>query len=149
LIRNRPVRDIAAEYDIGRDALYRHRERHLPKAMTKAQALKEQGAADDLVERVEKIFTQAQDLMEKASKDGRYAPAVSALREARSCLELIGKLVGELKTGIEVNLWYSPSWVELRGTIFEVLQDYPQARFALAEKLAERSPDDDQDTIDI
>jgi hypothetical protein len=137
LVTGVPLRDLEKTYDVGRMSLFRHREKHLPKTLIKAQALKEESAADDLLDRVEGLFDQAQDLMTIAKEDGKYAPAVAALKECRANLELIGKLLGELKCGTQINIHYNPQWVELKSTIYDVLKAYPEARLALVEKLTE------------
>lgn len=137
LIAGVPLRDLEQSYDVGRMSLSRHREKHLPKTLIKAQALKEQSAADALLERVEGLFDQAQDLLKTAKENGKYAPAVAAVKECRANLELIGRLLGELKTGTHISIHYNPQWVELRSTIYDVLKEFPEARFALVERLNE------------
>lgn len=141
-------REMAEKYNLNYMSLYRHKESHLPLTLIKAQKLQEQNAADDLLDRVESIYNKAWDLMTKAEAKGSFQPAVGALREARSCLELIGKLVGELKTGSTVNIHYNPQWVELRGTIFSALEDFPEARLKLAERLSEVEEVIDGDVIE-
>jgi len=128
---------LADEFGLHYHAVWRHREKHLPLALTKAKQLQEIDAADNLLERVEAIHDQAWELMKKAEVDGKYQPAVSALKECRSCLELIGRLLGELKTGTTVNIHYNPQWVELKSTIYDCLKQYPEARLALVERLTE------------
>ena len=135
LVAGVPLRDLEKAYDIGRMSLSRHREKHIPKTLIKAKALKDESAADNLLDRVEGLFDQAQDLLATAKENGKFGPAVAALKECRSNLELIGKLLGELRTGTHISIHYNPQWVELKSTIYDVLRDYPEARFALVERL--------------
>ena len=135
LVSGVPLRDLEKAYDIGRMSLSRHREKHIPQTLAKAQAVKEQTAADDLLNRVESLFDQSQELMNVARQNGKYSPAVSAIKECRSCLELIGRLLGELKSGVHIDIHYNPQWIELRSTIYDALKPYPDARRALVERL--------------
>lgn len=126
---------MAEQYDLHHMSLYRHKEKHLPKVLVKAQALQERETADQLLARVEAIHEKAWDLVSKAEAKGSFQPAVGALKEARSCLELIGKLLGELKTGTTVNIMYNPEFIQVRHVITEALQPYPEARQAVVKAL--------------
>ncbi len=139
---------LSEPYGLGFMALYRHKENHLPQTLVKAQALKEESAADDLLDRVEAIYTKAWELMSKAESDGKYQPAVSALKEARSCLELTGKLIGELKTGHTYNLIYNPEFIQVRHQIYDALLPYPEARQAVVMALEGDVIDVDNSEID-
>ncbi len=139
---------MAESYSLGVMALYRHKEKHLPQTLVKAKALKEESAADDLLDRVEEIYTKAWELMDKAESDGKYQPAVSALKEARSCLELTGKLIGELKTGHTYNLIYNPEFIQVRHQIYDALLPYPEARQAVVNALESEVIDIDHSEID-
>lgn len=127
---------IAEKYNLCDRALRRHRKNHLPKLLIKAQALNDQDQADLLLEKVEEIQAAAWQVYKKAEREGVYGSAINALREARNCLELTGKLIGQLKSGHVINIYYDQRYIELKGVIFETLQKYPAARFELAEKLS-------------
>jgi hypothetical protein len=120
------VRAIAEEFDIGRMAVQRHRHNHLPHELVKSKKLQEMAAADDLVTRIESLYEKAIHLITIAEKDKKYQPAVSAIKEARSSLELLAKISGELKTGTTINLTYSPQWVNLRAVLVDTLHEYPE-----------------------
>ena len=129
---------VANKYgSFNRQSVWAHKQKHLPKTLLKAKALEDENKADALLKQLESINAKAWDLMKQAEKDKKYQPAVSALKECRATVELTAKLIGELKTGTEVNVYYSPQWIELRGNIFQALQPYPEARIALANKLSE------------
>ena len=127
---------VSKKFKLHVKSVTRHKEKHLPKVLVKSQQLKEEQKADELLTKLESIYDKAWDLMRQAEQNRKYQPAVSALKEARSCLELTGKLIGEIKTGHTVNIHYNPQWVELRGTIFSALEDYPEARLKLASELS-------------
>ena len=136
LITGSPVRTLAKEYDLGIMALQRHRANHLPKHLIKAKEAQEVDAADQLLDKVQGLYNTALEIMKEAREDGKFQPAVSALKEARSSLELIAKMIGELKTGHTVNITYNQEFIEVRQQIHQALLPYPEARQAVIEALA-------------
>jgi hypothetical protein len=51
-------------------------------------------------------------------------------------IELQTKLLGELQeSGPQVNVLVAPEWREIRVTVLQALQPYPEARAAVAEVL--------------
>jgi len=122
------IRKIAEEFNLGRESVQRHRHNHLPHELVKSKKMAELNAADSLIERIENLYAQAIRVMELAERDGKYAPAVSAIQQARSSLELLAKISGELKTGTTINLTYSPQWVQLRTVLVDTLHDYPEVQ---------------------
>lgn len=131
------VRKIAEEFNLDRMAVQRHRENHLPRELLKSKQLQEMEQADLLLSRVEGLYDKAMNIMEKAEQNGKYQPAVSAIKEARSNLELIARLIGELKTGTHINLTYSPQWVSLRQVLIQTLEPYPEIKGQVVEALEE------------
>ena len=130
-------RVIGEMYNLHYKAVLNHKKKHLPKVLVQAQSLKDSDAADNLLNRVESLFSRSEDLITKAEVEGKYAPAVTAVKECRNCLELIAKLLGELKTGTEINLIFNPQFVQARLTITEALRPYPEARAAVIKALTE------------
>ncbi len=131
------IRAIAEEFDIGRMAVQRHRQNHLPHELVKSKKLKEMEAADELVTRIEGLYSKAIELISLAQKDKKYAPAVAAVKEARASLELLAKISGELKTGTVVNLTYSPQWTDLRQVLVNTLEPYPEISGRVVDALEE------------
>jgi len=130
-----PSREVARQHDLNHMSVSRHRDKHLPEILVKAQALQERETADQLLDRVESVYDKAWDLVSKAEAKGSFQPAVNALKEARNCLELIGKLLGEIKTGNTYTLIYNPEFIQVRHVITEALQPYPEARQAVVKAL--------------
>ncbi len=137
LISGTPTRTIADEFGIGRESVNRHKKNHLPVELLKSKKLAEISAADELIERVEGLFNKALLLLDKAEADGKYSAAASAIKEARSSLELIGKISGELKSGTVVNLTYSPQWTELRNVLITTLEPHPEIKAQVVQALEE------------
>jgi hypothetical protein len=137
LISGLSVRKIAEEFDLDRMAVQRHRTNHLPHELVKSKKLQEMEAADSLIERIEGLYSKAIELITIAEQDKKYAPAVGAIKEARSSLELLAKISGELKTGTVVNITYSNQWVDLRRVLINVLEPYPEIATKVVEALEE------------
>jgi len=60
-----------------------------------------------------------------------------AIKEARSSLELLAKISGDLKSGTQVNLTYSPQWTELRAVLVDTLEPYPEVATKVVNALEE------------
>lgn len=129
----------------------RHKSDHLPAVMVKSEEAKEITRADDLIgqlkeitARTDRLYTIADGIIGKAAKSEDWRTALMAVREAtnankeaRSNLELLGELLGELNRQPTVNIYLSQEWHELRTVIVQTLAPYPDARAALARTLAE------------
>jgi hypothetical protein len=105
--------------------------------MAQAQAAADSTRADGLLLQVEALKAKALGLLEAAEKAGDLRTALTGIKEARGCLELLAKLLGELDESPKVQIALSAEWVELRQTIFLALEPYPEARAHLAEVLVE------------
>jgi hypothetical protein len=57
------------------------------------------------------------------------------VREARSTIELLLEVEGELDRGGTVNIVISPEWGQVRTVLLTALAPYPDARFAVADAL--------------
>jgi len=136
LLAQQPLRDIARQYRVSKDALARHRE-HLPAALVHAKAVEDVTHADDLLTQVRDLQARALTILDTAETAGDLKVALAAIREARGCIELFGRLAGELSDGATVNVVLSPEWARLRAVIIGALAPYPDARLAVAARLVE------------
>lgn len=126
---------LVAEYRVSKDALSRHRANHLPATLAKSQDAQEVAEADDLLAQVQNLQSRTLSILEAAESTSQHRTALSAIREARSNLELLAKLVGELDDSPTVNIALSAEWIQIRTVLLEVLTPYPQARAAVAVEL--------------
>jgi hypothetical protein len=125
---------------IGERAIRRHRSNHLPEKLAKAREAEEVAQADGLLEQVRDLQVRALDILDQAEEAGELRTALSAIREARGNLELLAKLLGELDERPVTNVLVSAEWVTVRTAMMEALGRYPEARVAVAERLAELEP---------
>ena len=116
---------------ISGDAVRRHRESHLPATLAVAQQAAEVARADSLLEQVRTLHSRALVILDQAERAGDLRTALGGIREARGCLELLGRLEGELEPAT-MNVMVSPEWTGLRGIILRALEPYPDARHAVA-----------------
>jgi hypothetical protein len=76
------------------------------------------------------------DLLAKAEKAGEYRTALQGVREARACLELLAEMQGELDRRATINVLLAPEWLAVRSAVLAALARYPDARVAVADRLA-------------
>ncbi len=111
VVSGEPNQRVATKFGVTESAIRRHRAKHVPVKLAKAQAAQEVAEATSLLgevhaakDRGERLYQAAEDILAKAlqAQDPRMAlkaiaAAVDVMREARAHLELQGELTGELK----------------------------------------------------
>ena len=137
LVEHRPFRAIARQFDASKDALIRHHDNHLPAELVKAKEAAEVANADSLLDQVTSLRTRAITILDSAEESGDLKTAISAIREARGCIELLGKLAGELQDAPTINVIVTPEWRQLQAVILAALEPHTEARLAVASALAE------------
>jgi hypothetical protein len=96
LVEKVSLRDIAGQTGTTRSALHRHSQ-HLPGALVAAKDAEKVADAGTLLTRAQGLMKRATDILDKAERAGKLETALTAIRELRGCMELLGKLSGELK----------------------------------------------------
>ena len=79
------LRDIARQWCVTKDALYRHKE-HLSQAVVKAAEKREERFGFNLVDELLRINRKAWELLGKMEAQGDHRGSVVALREVRECV---------------------------------------------------------------
>src|SRR5918997_3382690 len=125
-------RSLASLYDVSEAAVRRHKGKHLPAKLVMAHAAEEVAQADTLLEQVRDLQARTLAILEAAEETKQHRSALSAIREARSNLELLAKLLGELDERPVTNVLVSAEWVMVRTAMMEALDPYPRARVAVA-----------------
>lgn len=142
------LRKVARQYDLSKDAVSRHK-RHVSLTLAELKdtidSLPEPGTAEltatDLrqgatyLEQITALHNRASSLSEKAEKAGDFRAAIGGVREIRGCLELMGKVLGDLPTGPMIGILYSPEWIAVRTAILRALEPFPDARDAVVQAL--------------
>jgi hypothetical protein len=129
------LRGIARTHRLSEDAVFRHKTAHLPAALSKAQEVEEVARADNLLDRVENLQARTLAILETAEETDELRTALGAIREARSNVELLAKLLGELDERPVANVVLIAP--EVRAVIVRALEPFPAARVAVAAALGE------------
>jgi hypothetical protein len=135
LITGQSFRAVAVRFGTSAAALFRHKQDHLAVALLKAQEAAEVVHGDTLLEQVHALQTKTLTILARAEAAGQLTVALQAVREARGCLELLARLLGELHQGPTVNILLAPEWQRLRATIITALAPFPEARQAVTHTL--------------
>jgi hypothetical protein len=135
LLAGQPFRAVAWFFGTSATALFRHKQDHLPVALLSAQGAAEIAHGDNLLEQVRTLQSKTHAILARAEAAGQLTVALQAVREARGCLELLAKLLGELSQGTTVNILLAPEWQRLRSTIIVALAPFPEARQAVLQAL--------------
>lgn len=136
IVNGRSFRDIALQFHISHMAVARHARKHLPATLVEAHAARQVTHADDLLEQVRQLKDKALSILESAEEAGKHGAALTGIREVRGCIELLGKLEGQLSEKLVVDLRLSNEWIDIRGKVFAALGPFPIARVAVAKALA-------------
>jgi hypothetical protein len=136
LVAGTTFRSIAIRFDLSEGALKRHKAEHLPAALAAAQAAAEVAHGDDLLAQLRALQETTLRLLERAESAGKLTAAVLAVGQARQNIELLAKLVGELAQEGTVNILVAPEWLAVRAALLGALAPYPEARTAVATRLA-------------
>jgi hypothetical protein len=134
LVEGTPNRVVARQHGLHHDAVRRHREDHLPAKLVRAKENRDLTEADALMRRMLQLEQSARRILGKAEASGDLRTALSGIREARSTLELLAKVAGELDERPVVNVLISPT---VQTIILQALAPYPDAKLAVASALKE------------
>ena len=130
LVSGVSYRRIATQFGLSEPSVRRHNKSHLPAALVKASEASQVANADDLLMQIKTLQAKTLDILKRnEGKDDRIA--LSAIKEARANLELIGKLLGELANSPTVVMVNNPEWITLRTLIVNALDNYPEAKMAV------------------
>jgi hypothetical protein len=137
LVGSASNRSVASLYDVSEAAVRRHKANHLPAKLVMAERAAEMAEADNLLDQVRDLQSRTLAILEAAEETRQHRTALGAIREARSNLELLAKLLGELDSRPTVNILVSAEWLELRAVIVGALEPYSEARGAVLRAIEE------------
>jgi hypothetical protein len=137
LVGSASNRSVASLYDVSEAAVRRHKANHLPAKLVMAEQAAEVAEADNLLDQVRDLQSRTLAILEAAEETRQHRTALGAIREARSNLELLAKLLGELDSRPTVNILVSAEWLELRAVIVGALEPYSEARGAVLRAIEE------------
>jgi hypothetical protein len=130
LVGDASNRSLASLYDVSEAAVRRHRKNHVPEKLAKAHAAEEVAQADDLLAEVRALQQRTLTILEAAEETQQHRTALAAIREARSNLQMLAQLVGELQSNqlaqaIQINVVYEE---ERRERVRKELEEFERRR---------------------
>ena len=96
----------------------------------------EEATATGLLARLRALNAETADVLRQAKEIADHELRLKAIQRAERQIELEGRLLGELEDGATVNIAIMPEWLALRAALLAALAPYPEARIAVAERLA-------------
>jgi len=137
LVSGEPMNVIAERYGVGKDAVRRHRLRHLSPALAAMQTAEQEDRRATLLERIETLIERAETLYNAASAEGKSSQALAVLKELRELVRLLGQATGELddRPQVTVNLLSSPEILAALNVVYSELADHPDVRQRIAARL--------------
>jgi hypothetical protein len=157
LAANESNRAVSLRFGLSVAALQRHRANHLPKVLARAQRRaeqrreaahadavgvvaqqrdeQEQARAFDIVRELRAINGASLQILNEARQAGNGELVLKAVDRVQRQIELQAKLLGDLSDQPQINILTCPEWIMLRGTLIEVLSDYPEAQDAVLARL--------------
>jgi hypothetical protein len=135
LVAGAPNRRIASRYHVIETSVRRHRQRHLPEKMVKAQEAEDVRQAIDVVAQLKAVNAACWRVLTDARAAGDAGTVLRAADRIGRQLELQAKLLELIDERPVVNIVLSDEWIGLRGRLLAALEAYPDARLALAESL--------------
>ncbi len=125
-------------------AVWRHRKNHLkPVAEPVAEQVEQIKAlvvvaeekAHTLNDKASALMMKMERLLDTALAKNRTADAVRAAREMRQCVELLGRMAGQIEAASVVNVFVGPVWMTVQTRLIAALEPYPEARGAVLHAL--------------
>lgn len=138
IVAGAPNRAIARQYDVGKDAVARHRANHISGALARVISEREEAGPRTALDRLEELHGRAMRVLDAAETEGKASLSLAAIRELRSLTETLAKITGELdeRPNVQVlNVATSPEWLALRAGLMDALAPYPEAAQAVAGRL--------------
>ncbi len=140
ILDNQKLADISRKFAVSYDALQRHSDKCIVRALAASPTTAEVITGDKLLNQLKEAREKAVFLLDKAidAADTRtYGAPSQYLREIREQIKLWAELEGRLASQPQITIINNPEWVELRTVILIALDPYPQAREAVINAIRE------------
>jgi len=138
LRRGVPLHRLSKRWHINRESLRSHKTNHISPALVvlrEERILNGMRKVSDRIE--EELVTHTAAILDAARRSRNMPMGLKAIHEQRANYELLAKITGELDETpqVTVNLQQSQEWFQLRTVIYQVLDQYPEAKKRLADRL--------------
>lgn len=138
IICNDSYRNIAKRYGISATSLIRHKQTHIPEALSRAKDVKDHVHGDSLLNRIKDINRETLEIL-KAARDGNdHDIALKAIARIEKQIELQARLIGEIQERQVINISVTPQWLQIRAVIINALdKELPEVKVRIAGALYE------------
>jgi hypothetical protein len=143
IVARTPLRDIARQFSVSKDAVARHASDHIREEIQQSQAAQTEVRGLDVVTQLKAmnetalgILAEALDMVEPKRGEKNPQLALQAMDRVHKQLEFQAKLLGDIDKPT-VNIFITVEWRSIRATIVQALMPYHDARVAVAAALAE------------
>ena len=92
----------------------------------------------NFLDQLKEVRSKAASLLDQAEAASDLRAAGVFIRELREQIKLMAELEGKLATQPQITVINSPEWVELRTVIIQALDQYPEAKGAVADAIRGR-----------
>ena len=158
LVSGQSYRNIGETYGLSAAALSRHRNSHLPEALSQgleiakereveavaqAERARQTVQADhalDVVRQLRAINATCLEVLQRSRESEAHGLSLRAVDRIHRQIALQARLLGEMQDTRPVHLAVAPEWQSLRRRIVEALQPFPEARRAVVDALQEVAP---------
>lgn len=137
LLRHEITQQQAADIlGVNRSSVSRHMRTHVQKAVAEAIS-QDQELADGLnvTKQLIEINKAAREILSEARAKGDNYMALAAIARVEKQLELQAKLLGDIATGINIQIIQSPQFTEFKALILGILDTYPEVKALVVESL--------------
>jgi hypothetical protein len=136
--RQGTYRNIAQRYGVSHDAIGRHAKgSHISELIALAADAERAAVGDGLLDRIEALQARTLAILGASEDTEDHRTALSAIREARRNLELIGEVTKELDRTPTLNLHLNPQYVAVRTAIVKAVEPYPEIKRAISQAMLE------------
>jgi hypothetical protein len=136
LIEGRSRRALARDYGLAEASVRNHARVHLPDALSRAKEAADAAAAADLLRQARDIQACTLEALKVSRDSGDTRAMLAAVREARGNLALLSRVLAGAAPDAAASVLLSPEWLRTRSAILDALTPYPDARLAVAARLA-------------
>jgi hypothetical protein len=139
IVIGKSLNSIAVDCGISPSSVQRHRDKCLAATLAKAApavAAAEIDHGTNLAASAAQLRDKALSILAKAERAGDLKTALIGVREAARCVDLLGRVTGDLDTGITLNVAVAPSLTQLQQAILLALGPFPEARRAVVSALS-------------
>ncbi len=137
LLRREKTQEEAAKLlGVTRRAVGHHLKKHIPEAVRLAiSSGKATQAGLNVAQQLLEINQASRAILTAALGAGDPGLALRAIDRVEKQLELQAKLLGDIQTGVTVNVNQAPAFVEFRSLVLSVLDQYPETKAKVVERL--------------